>query len=93
MTYITYGVKVVCVSNKGEETQEFLFHSIDPNVGVKTEERDDEYWVEDCAADSLEQLIDEGELEESADILNDWTFVVKYGVFRVEVEGRQLSVA
>ena len=92
MTYITYGVKVVCVSNKGEETQEFLHYIIDPNVGVAPEERDDEYWVE-VASDLIEQYIDEGELEESNDILNDWTFVVKYGVFRVAAEGSRLAVA
>jgi hypothetical protein len=93
MTYITYGVKVVCVSNKGEETQEFLYHIIDPNVGVAPEECIDEYWIQDVAAECLEQMIDDGELEESNDILNDWTFVVKYGVFRVAAEGSRLAVA
>lgn len=84
MSYITYGVKVVCISNKNEETQEFLFHEIDPNQGVKDVVKDNEYWIE-STADLIDSYIELGELKGDAlDIENDWTFTVEYGVFQLE---------
>ena len=86
MSYLTYGVKVVCISNKNEETQEFLYHQIDPNIGIKDEDKNDEYWIE-STADLFAQNIVLGEfIGDVDDIMNDWTFTVKYGVFRVKVQ-------
>ena len=84
MSYLTYGVKVVCISNKNEETQEFLFHEIDPNQGVRDVVKNDEYWIE-STADLIDSYIELGELKGDAlDIENDWTFTVEYGVFQLE---------
>jgi hypothetical protein len=92
MSYITYGVKVVCISNRGEETQEFLSELIDPNFGLSDELKDNELWI-DNAGELLCGLIDDGDLEECDDIEGAWTFVVKYGAFRVEIAGTRLAVA
>ena len=93
MSYITYGVKVVCISNKNEETEEFLFHEIDPNQGVKDVVKDDEYWIE-STADQIGQNIELGEFKGDVnDIENDWTFIVKYGVFQTTVQGNRLALA
>lgn len=93
MSYITYGVKVVCISNKNEETQEFLFHEIDPNQGVKDVVKDDEYWII-STADLIEQKIEIGEFIDNAnDIMNDWKFIVTYGVFQIKVKGKRLAPA
>ena len=84
MSYITYGVKVVCISNKNEETEEFLFHEIDPNQGVSDVVKDDEYWIE-VTADLIAQKIEFGEFKGDVnDIENDWTFNVEYGVFQTK---------
>ena len=93
MSYITYGVKVVCISNKNEETEEFLFHEIDPNQGVNDVVKDDEYWLE-STADQIGQNIELGEFKGDVnDIENDWTFIVKYGVFQTKAQGKRLALA
>ena len=93
MSYITYGVKVVCISNKNEETEEFLFHEIDPNQGVNDVVKDDEYWIE-STADQIGQNIELGEFKGDVnDIENDWTFIVKYGVFQTKAQGKRLALA
>ena len=97
MTYITYGVKVTAISKLDVPTQTFLHHIIDPNVGISDEERDDEYWAE-VAGDMLYNAIEDGDVPEyelEGNTINDddWTYVVSYGVFRVEVEGSRLAVA
>ena len=97
MSYITYGVKVVCISNKNEETEEFLFHEIDPNQGVSDVVfdylKDDKYWIE-YTADLIAQKIEFGEIKGDVnDIENDWKFIVTYGVFQIKVQGNRLALA